>query len=108
MTLSATMSIAVSGMQASSRQISATANNVANALTPGYARQVTSLETRPGGGVAATVNSAPVTEIDKDFSVDLATEILDLSMAEQTFKANAAVFETGADMWDVLMTMVKD
>jgi len=34
--------------------------------------------------------------------------MLDVMTTRQSFAANAAVFETGADMWDMLMSIKKD
>jgi len=42
------------------------------------------------------------------YDVDPASEMIDVMTAEQGFAANAAVFETGADMWDMLMTIKQD
>ncbi len=42
------------------------------------------------------------------FEVDPAREMIDVLTAEQGSAANAAVFETGADMWDMLMTIKRD
>ena len=39
---------------------------------------------------------------------DLATDLMDLVSAEIGFRANAAVFETGADLWEVLATIKRD
>lgn len=39
---------------------------------------------------------------------DPALDMLDLVSAEIGFRANAAVFETGADLWDVLATIKRD
>ena len=39
---------------------------------------------------------------------DLATDLTDLVSAEIGFRANAAVFETGADLWEVLATIKRD
>lgn len=108
MGLSAMMSIAVSGLQAQTTRLSATANNVANALTPGYDRAVTSLSTRPTGGVSASVSPSDEAALPGSSNVDLASEMLDAIGAELAFKANASVFETGADLWDVLMTIPKN
>lgn len=77
MTISAAMSISVSGMQTQSQRLNAAAQNIANTSTPGY-------------------------------DVDPASEMIDVMTAEQGFAANAAVFETGADMWDLLMTIKRD
>lgn len=40
--------------------------------------------------------------------IDPATELADLIEAEQSYKANAVVFETGADMWEMLMSIKRD
>lgn len=108
MGISAIMGIAVSGMQAQTTRLSATANNVANALTPGYDRAVTSFSTRPTGGVSASVSPSGDTTLPDNSNVDLANEMLDAIGAELSFKANASAFETGADMWDVLRTIPKN
>lgn len=77
MTISAAMSISVSGMQTQSQRLNTAAQNIANTSTSGY-------------------------------DVDPASEMIDVMTAEQGFAANAAVFETGADMWDLLMTIKRD
>jgi flagellar basal-body rod protein FlgC len=40
--------------------------------------------------------------------VDPASELTDMIQAEQSYKANAVVFETGADMWEMLMSIKRD
>lgn len=39
---------------------------------------------------------------------DPATDMMDIVSAEIGFRANAAVFETGADLWEVLATIKRD
>lgn len=39
---------------------------------------------------------------------DPAADLLDLVSAGIGFRANAAVFETGADLWEVLATIKRD
>ena len=39
---------------------------------------------------------------------DLSTDLMDLVSADIGFRANAAVFETGADLWEVLATVKRD
>ena len=46
MSLSTTLSNALSGLQVAQQALAVTANNVANANTPGYSRKVA----EPGGG----------------------------------------------------------
>lgn len=101
MSLSAVMGISLSGMQAQQTRATATANNVANAMTPGYGRLDTEFSTQDGGGVSASVSETGT-------NVDLAQEALSLVETEIAFKANASVWETGADMWDVLMSIKRD
>lgn len=42
------------------------------------------------------------------YESNLTEDVLDVMQAETGFAANASVFETGADMWDMLMTVVRD
>ncbi len=51
MTLSASMSAALSGLNATKRQTDVISSNIANALTEGYGRRSVSLSVRPLGGV---------------------------------------------------------
>lgn len=102
MSISAITNNALSGMMAQTTRVAAAANNVANADTPGYQRLNTSLSSLGGsGGVTASVSPS-------DGDVDMGSELTDMMMAEQSYKANASVFETGADMWDVLMSIKRD
>ena len=101
MSISGITNIALSGMRAQTTRIDAIANNVANSSTSGYASLNTSLTTVASGGVQATVNPTAS-------DVDPATELTDLLEAEQSYKANAVVFETGADMWEMLMSIKRD
>jgi flagellar hook-associated protein FlgK len=101
--ISAAMNTALSGMLAQQTKAAATASNVANADTPGYKRLNTTLSANDTGGVSAKV--APASDGDTD--VDMATEMLNLTQAAQSYKANASVWEAGADMWDALKTVVR-
>jgi flagellar basal body rod protein FlgC len=40
--------------------------------------------------------------------VDLATEMLDLTEGEVAYRANATVFEAGADLWEILGVVSRD
>ena len=84
MNISAVMSNAVYGMRAQTERLTATAHNVANT-----------------GALGGSASSAAQ-------PADLATEMVDMIGASIAFKANASVFETGADLWDVLMTVKRD
>lgn len=108
MGISAIMGVAASGMQAQTTRLSAAASNVANALTPAYDRRVTSLSTTESGGVSASVRPSGEATPEGSSNVDLASEIMDVTSAEIGFKANAAAWETGAEIWDVLMSIKRD
>ncbi|WP_117191469.1 flagellar basal body rod protein FlgC [Rhizobium terrae] len=109
MSISAAMGISVSGMQAETRRFGTAAHNMANAGTAGYNRLTTQFASLPdGGGVSASVTPSTSPASPDGSNVDPASELLDVLGAEQGFATNAAVFETGADMWDVLMSMKRD
>lgn len=101
MSISGITSTALSGMRAQTTRVSAIANNIANSSTPGYTRLNTSLTSVEPGGVQAIVEPTAS-------DVDPARELTDMIQAEQSYKANAIVFETGADMWEMLMSIKRD
>lgn len=102
MNIASITGIALSGMNAQTSRLAAVADNIANADTPDYKRQTVSLiSTSDPAGVETSFTSGPE-------GVDLATEMLELTEAELGYKANAAVFEAGADLWDVLATIKRD
>ncbi|ARO30326.1 flagellar basal body rod protein [Rhizobium sp. NXC14] len=101
MSISNIAGTALLGMRAQTRRISAIASNVANSSTPDYNRLNTSLTSVAPGSVEAIVGPT-------DSDVNPATELTDLIEAEQSCEANAMVFETGADMWEMLMSIKRD
>ena len=108
MSISAVVNNAVSGMQAQTQRVSATAANIANALTPGYNRLATDLTTLPSGSVRASVSPSTNATFADGSNVDLGTEMLDMIGAKIEFQANASAFEAGADMWDMLLSIKRD
>jgi flagellar basal-body rod protein FlgC len=102
MSISAVMGISLSGMRAQQTRLAASADNIANALTPGYDRRETRLTSAAPGGVVASVAESGQSTFDDSSNVDLATEMLSLVQSELDFRANAAVWESGADIWDVI------
>ncbi|MGV8936844.1 MAG: flagellar basal body protein [Allorhizobium sp.] len=102
MSISGAMNTAVSGMLAQSTRLSAAASNLANIDTPGYQR-LNASTTSMASGVAATV-----TQSADNSNVDMASEMLDLIGAKIEFQANAKMFETGADMWEMLSLIKRD
>ncbi|MBX5045516.1 flagellar basal body protein [Rhizobium lentis] len=101
MSISSLAGTALLGMRAQTTRISAIASNVANSSTPGYNRLNTILTSVASGSVEAI--DGPT-----DSDVDPATELTDLIEAEQSYKANAMFFETGADIWEMLMSIKRD
>ncbi|SIQ77310.1 flagellar basal-body rod protein FlgC [Rhizobium sp. RU35A] len=100
MTLSAVSNTALSGMQAQLMRLSATANNVANADTTGYSRLSTQFSTSPTGGVTAQVKPSDTAQGSEPLQ-----DMLAQTEASIGFRANAMVFETGADLWQMLSSI---
>ena len=95
------LSTALSGMLAQQTRLAVSASNIANASTPDYRAQRTELTAGPAGGVTTTV-------VASDGDVDFGSEMVETIEASLSFSANAKVFETGADLWDVLMSINRD
>lgn len=88
MGLSSVAAIAFSAMQTQSNNLSATADAIANADTMGHETQS---DMRPSGE-----------------GVDLAAQLIELTEEELAYRASAAAFETGADLWDILNVVTRD
>jgi flagellar basal-body rod protein FlgC len=81
MGLSSIAAIALQGLREQAENLEATAGDIANADSGEY--------TSPG--------------IDPSEA-----ETLDLTESELNYRANAAVFEAGADLWDILGMVTRD
>ena len=124
--------IALSGMNASAAWMDSIASNVANmndtaalpadnAAYAGYQPVTVSMSATASGGVSAQVEpqmpayspgydpSAPLAN-SQGFvavsNVDLATAVVDQTMALQSYKANADVFRTAEEMAKVTLDMM--
>lgn len=87
------LSTAVSGLQVSQLRLSAAANNVANAQTNDFRRDLVRQQAQPdGGGVTARVEKAPQP------GADLVQDMVDQKAATYVFKANVQVVKTADDM----------
>lgn len=123
--------IAISGLQAASKRVHATASNIANLQTSGsitgegkapYSALTTTQSAQvvdgQGAGVRAEYASknpgfVPAFDPDSPFAdengvigvpnVDLAEEAVNLNLAEIAYKANAAVIKTAAELSDELL-----
>jgi flagellar basal body rod protein FlgC len=91
MGLSSVASIALQSLREQANNLESTANNIAHTDSGAY---------QPLGDHA----SAP----PSDEGVDLATEMLDLTEGEVAYRANATVFEAGADLWEILGVVSRD
>jgi flagellar basal-body rod protein FlgC len=91
-------------MNAAQTLLNVTANNIANAQTPGYQSQGVDLVTLSGGGVqvAGTPSSnapfQPGNDGGEGSNVDLATQAINLTQANFLYDANAAVVNAQSQM----------
>ena len=90
--LNAISSIALSGLNAATAKLGASAHNIANLGTAGFQRNLALQTTQPGGGVATRVTQAsvPGSAIEDD--------MVGLLEAKHSFLANLAVFKTADAM----------
>ena len=128
-----TVSIALSGLTASSLKASTAASNIANISTSGalssedgqapYEARFTSQTSLESGGVSADVairNPAFVPAFDPGSpfansdgligapNVDLAEEIVNLKLAETTYKANVKTLQVASELSDELLNIFDD
>jgi flagellar hook-associated protein FlgK len=95
--MNALSSIALSGLHAAQTRLGSSAHNIANAVTPGFRRQVVTQQTVPNGGVATAVQRAPA-EGDA-----LAEDLVALKLAQHLFTANVKVLRTQDQMLGTLL-----
>lgn len=108
MSISGILNTAISGMLAQQVRVSNVASNIANADTPGYRRLNTNLSAANSGVTATTQRSSQEPVTPDTSNVDPLQEVTEMMGAHHAFAANAKVFETGADMWDMLMSINRD
>jgi flagellar hook-associated protein FlgK len=95
--MNALSSIALSGLQAAQTRIGSSAHNIANAITPGFRRQVVAQQAVPDGGVATTIERAP---LPGDALVE---DMVALKLAQHLFTANLKVLRTQDQMLGTLL-----
>lgn len=94
-------STAVSGMRAAQTRLDVSANNVANASTPGYRAQSVSQTAAPGsGGVSTSVQRAQEAE-----GVAMEKEAVEQMAATYAFKANLQVVKAQDQMMGSLLNV---
>jgi flagellar basal-body rod protein FlgC len=123
------LSIAASGMRAQADRLRLSAENMANADTPGYRRKLTTFEAEVARGVSAgQVTTGPVTldrrtELARIFdpshpladesgyhdgsNVDLVVEIADAREAQRSYEANLRMFDQARQMSQGLMELLR-
>jgi flagellar basal-body rod protein FlgC len=87
MGLSSVATIALQSLREQAKNLEATAANIANTESGEY---------RPQGDYEPGEGSDP------------ASDMLSLNEGETAYRANAAVFEAGADLWDILGVVTRD
>ncbi|HEY2976887.1 MAG TPA: flagellar basal body rod protein [Burkholderiaceae bacterium] len=93
-------SIALSGLQAAQLRASSAGHNIANAMTPGFRRQVVAQQAVDSGGVATTIARSPVV------GDALAEDLVTLKLSEHLFAANLKVLRTQDRMLGTLLDEV--
>ena len=96
-TMNPLSSIALSGLQAAQLRMASSAHNIANAVTPGFRRQVVAQQTAPNGGVSTTIERAPAP------GDALAEDLVALKLAQHLFTANLKVLRTQDQMLGTLL-----
>ena len=104
------LSTALSGLTANQTRVDAAARNIANVDTPGYKKQVVTLQEGPSGGVVARTGQptslqtpAEGAEALPPSDVDLTEEIPSLNLSKGLYQANLAVVRTQDEMLGMLL-----
>jgi flagellar hook-associated protein FlgK len=90
-------SIALSGLQGAQSRVASAGHNIANALTPQFRRQLVARQAVEGGGVATTIERAPVA------GDALADDLVALKLGATLYKANLQVLRTHDRMLGTLL-----
>jgi flagellar hook-associated protein FlgK len=94
-----TSAIALSGMNAANASLGTAAHNIANLQTPGFKRQVVSVQGVEGGGVQSRFTPA------SNAGNSLETDMVGQLAAKNSFLANLAVFKTNDRMAGATLSM---
>jgi len=108
---------ALTGLQAFGTKIQANSNNIANANTDGFKKTlVTNASVAPQGvtaqvsqvttpGASVFQETSTGVEMTELSNVDLATELVDMSLNSTMYKANLKTIETVQDMTGTLLDL---
>lgn len=80
----------LSAIQANSKGLAATADNIANANTKGFRPNRVNFQSQPGGGVSVNI-SKEAQALEEEPGVDLTEEAININAMELAAKANAAM-----------------
>jgi flagellar basal-body rod protein FlgC len=129
--LAHTLSMSASGMQAQATRLRHTAENIANADTPGYRRKTVAFEARalPGDGFGQTSGvQAGRVQLDRSdppriydpghiladetghylgSTVDLVMEVADAREAQRSYEANLKMFDQARQMSQSLLGLLR-
>lgn len=117
------LSLSASGMEAQSRRLRHTSENIANADTPGYRRKTTEFQ----GHITGEVRTGPVrldqSELKRIYepghpladasghfdgtNVDLVIEIADAREAQRGYEANLRMFDQAKQMTQSLLDLLR-
>lgn len=101
MSLASILSTAMQGLQAQTTRLSVAADNVANVSSTGYAPQSVRMSAQSPEGVVADVTDRASEEPDPQ------TDMLNMIESSASFARNADAFDTGADLWDVVVKIAR-
>ena len=96
-TMNSITSIALSGLQGAQLRVASAGHNIANAMTPGFRRQVVAQQAVEGGGVETMIERSPL------IGDALAEDLVTLKLSEHLFKANLQVLRTQDRMLGTLL-----
>lgn len=109
------MQAAISGVQAGESRLDVTANNIANVNTDGFHASVVTTKARNPYGTETVISEPSVqgnTYVDeqgniKEMSnVDVATQVVNLLIAEATVKANAEALRTADSLTGTILDLL--
>lgn len=95
--------IAGSGLQAALGRLDTVAHNVANASTPGFARQTAHTQAQTDGGVSVRISPAAQQAAARDEGGLRAEDAVELLSARHAFAANLKVLRTADEVSQTLL-----
>jgi flagellar basal-body rod protein FlgC len=104
--------IAQSGLDSAATRVNVSANNIANALTPGFEPSRVAAEAQPAGGVSTRVVAEdPSASVRADRALlaasgtDLVTEIVAQAQASGLYQANMASLKTADELFETALKL---